>query len=162
MKPHSHLQSFPTLVVTVLLTLATTAPISWAGALGKAAGTYNGNLTGVAQLPVIGSQRLSNTNAKLKLPRGKGRIVITIDGYQRTSGKVTKVRVRQGGKKVVQTGTTRIPASVTAALPVALGSVTGPFKAVVKLSGPTPTVRATTTLMKIGITVKGTYKGTHS
>ena len=41
----------------------------------------------------------------------RGRVVIRIDGFQRTTGRVTTASIRQGGNKVVQKGTTRIPSS---------------------------------------------------
>ena len=131
-----------------------------AGPLDKAAGKYGGQLSGVARnVPFVGTQRLSNTDAILKLPRKKGRVVIKIDGFQRTTGRVDKALVRQGGNKVIQKGTTRIPSSVTSL--IGLSSVTGPFKAVVDLRPAVPTVRATTTLRKSGITLKGTFVGSH-
>jgi hypothetical protein len=157
MKQNSPLQ-FSSLVILATVFLGVSLnPIASADPLTDASGKYDGKLSGFAKVPFLGTERLPKTVAILKLPNGKGRVVMKVRGIERSIGKITKNRVRQGGNKVVLIGRTEIPAAITDR--VGLSSLTGPFKAVVDLSGTKAKVRATTTVKKLGGIAKGTFTG---
>ena len=104
--------SYLVIFATALLS-SPLSPALKAGPLTEASGKYDGKLSGFARVPFLFSERLPKTDAKLKLPNGKGRVVFRVVGYERSIGKITKTRVRQGGNKVVLIGKTEIPKALT-------------------------------------------------
>lgn len=126
-------------------------------ALRKAAGKYQGTsaLTAMAlgnTLPIQGT-------GFVKVPAGKGRGLISMTSSlgqkNRFPIKVSKALVKQGGKKVVYSGKLSVPKSLTQGF----GSVSGPFRATVSLSGK-PTIKAKSTLSGLGgISISASFKG---
>ena len=132
-----------------------TPEVDAASPYGRAAGKSKGSLTGKAT--GIGAPiKVPKTPAIAKMPRKTGKCWFKIQGFPKLVGKVKTAKLRQGGKKVVQKGTIRVPASQT----MGLGTIRGPFNSVITLNGK-PVMKAKTSFSPgFGVQVIGKFVGT--
>jgi len=133
-----------------------TTDVEAASPFGKAAGKYTGKLKGKAK--ALGQTiAIPKTLAKAKMPRGKGKCVLRIQGFPALKGKVRKAKAVQGGKKVIQIGKIRVPASQTQGL----GTLSGPFRSVIIVKAGRPKMKAKTSFSPgFGVNVTGKFVGT--
>jgi len=134
----------PTAIMVAVMILWAAAAAVKAGPAGRAfseaAGKYKGKAGGNVSSSLTGTTvPIRKSGSFVKIPRGKGRFVANFGGL-RIKGRFRKATVRQGGRKIVFVGTGTLPPKLTA--PLMAGPGTGTLRAIAKLRGKSPKLKA--------------------
>lgn len=159
MKPKTTIKSSSIAILALAFAGISLAPSAFASdqqAFAKAGGKYTGTLSGGAATAGVSIPATATT---IKMPKGKGKGKISITGFPSIKGKVTKAVCRQGGKKVIQSGVGKVPASVTGGVLPGAGAITVPFKSVITLGSGPPKMKAKVSVEILGFSLKAKFTG---